>query len=391
MATIAFFYEVLALLAAVLMLVIFVRGTQDVPQPPEARARRQGVQPGLSVVMLIEPRADAEHCVASLLAQDYPRLELVFVLQRGATLDDVSTARIEDDPRATRIDAGDPPAGWTRRNDAFTAGFRATGQEYVLFIDSNMLLRPDCLERSLSIARKRGTDLLTIFPALTAVSRVERLMVPFFLQLTLAGVSLRKINDPHSDAAGGFAPFFLFRRKPYEALGGHAALRADRFSDSSLAQLVKDRGYRLLVANGVELAVLQGQSRFRDIWASWSQSFTEAIDNNTKQAVLLASVVLALFAVPWLLVVWAVVELVTSSTPVSTSPWLGVVILGSANIMLGMLHRRALRGLLDIDDSLAWMQPVAAFITAALIIASSVHLEGSWLMRFTGGVRTAER
>jgi hypothetical protein len=385
MATIAFFYEVLALLAAVVLFITFVRGTQGVPQPPEVRAKRHGELAGLSVVVLIEPRDDAEHCVAALLAQEYPALQIVFVLERGATLDEVSKARIEDDPRARIIDVHEPLPGWTRRNDAFAHGFRATQHDWVLFLDANVLLRTDGLERSLALARQRGTDLLTIFPALTATSRMERLMIPFFLQLTLTGVSLRKINDPQSEAAGGFAPFFLFRRATYEKLGGHGAVRGDRFSDSSLAQLVKDRGYRLLVANGIEIAVLQGQNRFWEIWTSWSQSFNEAIDNNLKQAGLLAGLVVALFAVPWLLVGWALVDLVVSSGPVATSPWFGVVLMGSANIMLGMLHRRSLRNLLDIDDSLAWMQPVAAVITAAMIVASSVHLEGRWLTRLSGG------
>ena len=160
-------------------------------------------------------------------------------------------------------------------------------------------------------------------------------------------------------------------------------MRADRFADTTLAQSIKDRGYRLLVADGTELAVLQGQHRFRDIWKSWSQSFNEAIGNSTKYAALLASLVLALFAVPWLLVALALLRLATSPEPVAMSPWLGVVIIGIANIMLALLHRRALRNLLDIDDSLAWMQPLAAVITAVMIVASSVHLEGSWLARFT--------
>lgn len=390
MATIAFFYEVLSLLAVGLLFVFFVRGTHGMPAPSAARHKHTGPLTGLSVVLLIEPGVDPEHAVASLLAQEYPELDLVIVLSAGAGLEEQTRSRLEADPRVRVIETHDLPVGWTRQNEGYAAGFRAARHDYVLFMDANVLLRGDGLERALGLAKRRGTDLLTIFPALTATSRSERLMIPFFLQLTLAGVSLGKINDPDSTAAGGFAPFFLFRRAAYQALGGHAALRADRFADSTLAQLIKDRGYRLLVADGTELAVLQGQDRFRDIWKSWSQSFNEAIDNNTKYAALLASLVLALFAVPWLLVALAMLQLATSPEPVAMSPWLGVVIIGIANIMLAMLHRRALRNLLKLDDSLAWLQPLAAIITAVMIVSSSVNLEGSWLARFTGGA-LAER
>jgi len=376
MATIAFFYEVCALLLAVLMFVTFLRGVQGVPRPPETRSRRQGPLTGLSVVVLVEPGTDAEHCVAAALAQDYPALDIVFVLAGGAGLDATSAARVEDDPRARVLSVPAPPAGWTRQNDAYAAGFRQARHDYILFMDAHVLLREEGLERVLSLASKRGADLLTIFPAMTSTSRVERLLVPFFLQLTLTGVSLRKINDPQSDAAGGFAPFFLFRRAAYQALGGHAAVRADRFSDSSLAQRVKDRGYRLLLSDGTEIAVLQGQSRLRDIWSSWSQGFSEAIDNDVRQAFLLAGLVIALFALPWLLFCWALVDLLLSPGPVATSPWVGVVLLGSANIMLGWLHRRSLRNALDVDDSLALLQPLAALITGVMIVVAAFDIDG---------------
>jgi GT2 family glycosyltransferase len=378
MATIAFFYEVCALLVAVLMFVTFLRGVQGVPLPPETRARRHGPLTGMSVVVLIEPEADAEHCVAALLAQDYPQLDIIFVLQGGAELDATTAARLEDDPRARVLVAADPPPGWTRQNDAYAAGFRETRHEYILFMDGNVLVREQGLERVLSLARQRGADLLTIFPAMTSTTRVERLLVPFFMQLTLTGVSMRKINDAQSDAAGGFAPFFLFRRAAYEALGGHGAVRADRFSDSSLAQRVKDRGYRLLLTDGTEIAVLQGQSRLRDIWSSWSQGFSDAIDNDLRQALLLAGLVVALFALPWMLFVGALLDVFLSPGPVATSPWLGVVLMGSANIMLGLLHRRSLRNVLDVDDSLAWLQPVAALITAAMIVVAALDIDGRW-------------
>ena len=339
MATIAFFYQVLVLLAATLFFVAFVRGAQGVPTPPESRGSRLRRGPGLSVVLIVEPGDDAEHAIAALLGQGQPNLEVVVVVCAGARLGKSSAARIEADPRAEVVEAKQPPPGWTRSNDAYITGFRKTRQPHVLFMDANVLLRPDGTARALALARTRGIDLLTIFPSLTATSWVERLMIPFFLQLTLAAVSLRKINDPDSPAAGGFAPFFLFRREVYEALGGHATVRADRFSDSTLAQAVKDRGYRLLLADGTDLAVLQGQNRLDDIWASWAQSFNEMIDNNVKQASLLAAAVLLLFAVPWLLVVFAIVRMAVSSASVASSPWLGVVIIGMTLAWVG-LHPR---------------------------------------------------
>ncbi len=376
MATVAFFYQVAALLFTVLVFVLFVRGARGVPYPPEMRTRRGPVS-GLSVVLVLDAEADAEHCVAALLAQDYPKLQLVVVLT-GALVDKTTRVRLEADPRVRLLELADPPVGWMRKNAAFAEGFAQVQHEYVLFIDGDVLLKPFGVERALRLAKRRGADLLTIFPALTATSRTERLMIPFFLQLALAGVSMHDINDPKSDAAGGFAPFFLFRSVVYKALGGHAAVRADRFSESTLAQSTKDQGYRLLIANGTELAILQGQNSLHDIWRSWGKSFNATIGNDKRQAALVAAVVFAVFALPWLLVVLAVARIATAPETLADSPWVGAVIVGAANIILGIYHRRALRNLLDIDDSLAWMQPLAATIAALMIFASSLHLEGRY-------------
>ena len=380
MATFVFFYETVALAAAILVFVAFVRGASGVPVPPPARGRRKHPVGGLSVVLVLDAESDAEHCVAALIAQEYPKLDLVVVLD-GARVPRPTRAQLEGDPRVQLLQLAELPTGWVRKNYAYAEGFARARHDYVLFMDGNVLLKLDGVERALSLAKKRRADVLTIFPALTATSRTERLIIPFFMQLALTAVSMRKINDPRSDAAGGFAPFFLFRAVVYEALGGHAAIRADRFSEATLAQNAKDRGYRLTLANGTELAFLQGQRRLRDIWRSWGKSFNAATGNDTKQAALIATLVFAVFGLPWLLAVLALFRIYASTLSVAESPWVGVVIIGFANVVLGIYHRRVLRNLLDIDDSLAWLQPVAAAITALMIFASSVHLDGSFGIR----------
>lgn len=384
MAGLAFGYEISALVASIFVLVWFMREASGLPYPPEPRANRRGSVTPVSVVLVLERDSEASHCVAALQAEEYPRLQIIVVLS-GAALDQASRDRLQDDRRVTILDVPSAPPGWLRRNYALDAGFRHAEHDWILFLDGNVLLRTDAIERALALGRQRRADLLTIFPELTATSWAERLLVPFFMQLTLSGVSFRKINDPDEEHAGAFAPFFLVRRAAYQALGGYAALRSERSADSTLVQRVKAAGYRLLVAQGVELAVLVGQPGFVGIWRSWSRSFHEAIDGETRKAVVLALLVLAVFAGPWVVLVRSIVAIALSSDPLASSPWLGVALVGAANVMVAGMHRRALRNLLKIDDSLVWFQPVAATITALMIVMSSLHFEGGRLARLAGG------
>jgi len=374
MAGLTFVFELVALVISVVALIAFLRGAQGLPMPPEHRPKHHRPVAGLSVVLILDEDAAPAHSTAALLAETYRNLDII-VVPCGARLGERAKQQLRDDPRARLVEATPPPVGWMRRAHAFDTGFRRARHDFILFLDGTVLLRTDGLERAVRMAKQRGAGVLTIFPEMTATTWAERLLIPFFMQLTLTGVSFRKINDPDHPAAGGFAPFFLFRRATYEAAGGYAAFRSDRSADSALLHRVKEVRHRLIVGDGTELAVLVGQDTFPAIWQSWSRSFNEAIGNDTRQAVMFAALVFTLFAAPWLVLSAAVAMSVSSVQTLAGSPWVGALLMGIGVVVVSVAHRRSLRNILKIDDSLVWLQPLAASITALMIVASSMNLE----------------
>ena len=374
MAGLAFVYEFLAVLVAAFVLVRFLNGARGLPDAPERRRKRQGPITGLSVVLLLDKDSDVTHSVAALLAEDYGNLQIIVVLS-GVGLDKATRAKLEADARVTLLEAGPAGLGWMGRPHGFDAGFRRAEHDLVLFTDGSLLLRSDALGRAVSMFKQRRADVLTIFPELTATTFAERLMVPFFMQLILMGVSFRRINDASDESAGMFAPFLMCRREAYEGVGGFVTFRGERSADAALIRLLKETGHRLVMGNGVELAVMIGQDTFPAIWTSWSRSFNEATGNEPKQAAILAGLVFAVFAAPSLILAGAIAMSVISTQTVAESPWIGAVLMGAAYVAVAYTHRRALRNVLRIEASLAWLQPLAALITCTMILTSSLSSE----------------
>lgn len=384
MAGLAFVYEFLAVVIAAAALVWFTTGAKGLPDAPETRRKREGPVTGLSVVLLLDKNSDVTHSVAALLAETYGNLQIIVVLG-GARLDKATRGKLAADDRVTLLEAGPPGVGWMRRPHAFDEGFRRAKHDFILFTDGSMLLRTDALERAVRMFKQRRADVLTIFPELTATTFAERLMIPFFMQFILMGVSFRRINDASDEATGMFAPFLLCRRDAYEGVGGFRTFRGERSADAALIRLLKETGRRLVMGNGVELAVMIGQDTFPAIWTSWSRSFNEATGNEPKQAAILAGLVFAAFAAPGLVLAGALAMTVTSVQTVAESAWTGTVLMGAAYVAVAYTHRLTLRNALSIDASLAWLQPLAALITCAMILTSSLSLEERLLKSVGGG------
>lgn len=376
MGQVAFYVEVLAIVAIAAVLVRQVRNLSALPEPLEVRRARGRELPALSVVIpVVERGDDLDTCLAAVLAQGYPGLEVIVVDARDGRSGRLPfSPERADDPRL-RVLAAEPAPGWTRRNRALHAGGAASRNEWVLFLDPAVYLKADALVRAAGTARWYGVEALMLIPELTATLPGERLLVPFVAQLALTSLPARSINDPAEPTVPAHASFLLFRRSAYASVRRDPSIRGEQFYEVALARCIKAARHKVLLTRGSELAIQRTPGRLGGIWRSWARSFNAAIAGDRRRAVATALLLLLVFALPWLLVLFAPVALILGTSGAS-SPWTGVLLMGSAHVLLALTIRRWMRDAFGIDDSLAWLQPAAAAITALMLVASTVHLEG---------------
>lgn len=230
-------------------------------------------QPFVSV--LIPARNEANvigQTVRSLLAQPYPNMEIVL-------LDDNSTdgtAQIAHDAASgdtrLRIVHGEAlPEGWAGKNWACHQLSKHAQGEWLIFTDADVQWHDGALRAAVAMMAHTRADLLTVWSTQHTVTWGERLVVPLMAFVILGYLPHLAVNHiPWAVFAAANGQCMAFRRRAYDAVGGHAAVRAEIVEDIRLAQRIKTQRYRLRMADGnglVRCHMYHGWDEVRDGYA----------------------------------------------------------------------------------------------------------------------------
>src|SRR5579872_765036 len=219
------------------------------------------------VVSMIVPARDEggkiESALSSLLAIDYPKLEIIAIDDRsqdatGAIMDRLS----RQDSRLRVIHLAELPAGWLGKNHAMHQGARIAGGEWLLFTDGDIFFAPETLRLAMAYVQQRGIDHLCMNPGLIPGGYWENAMTVCFGMLFLAAFKAWLIPTRWKGAYCGIGAFNLVRADVYGSIGGFEKLRLDVLDDVNLGWLVKHAGYRQHLLAGDDLIRVRWQGSF---------------------------------------------------------------------------------------------------------------------------------
>lgn len=251
------------------------------PQPGDAVERTP-------VTVLVPARNEAhriEPCLAGLLAQDHPRLE-VLVLDDGSTdgTGALVRATVQGDPRFRLLDGGPshPPPGWLgkpwacqRLAEAALAG--AQPPELLVFVDADVVLAPDAVRRIAALVEGSGLDLASPYPRQVAVTAAERLVQPLLQWSWLTTLPLRLAEgSPRPSLTAANGQVLAITRPTYERIGGHRSVRGEVLEDVALARAVKSAGGRAGVTDGTDLATCRMYAGAADLVEGYAKSLWAA-------------------------------------------------------------------------------------------------------------------
>jgi hypothetical protein len=205
-------------------------------------------EPAPTVSIVVAAKDEARHVEAamgSLLAQRYPRLEIIAVDDRstdatGAILDRLAAA----DARLRVVHLRELPPGWLGKNHAMSVGAQAASGSWLLFSDADVMLAPDALARAVGQAEREGLDHLAIMPELVLPGLPLKAFGLAFLCWGMAVLRPWKARDPRSWRFVGIGAFNLVRTAAYARAGGHAPIRLRPDDDVKLGKLLKRSGAR---------------------------------------------------------------------------------------------------------------------------------------------------
>lgn len=263
-----------------------------------------------------DEEANIGRCIEGLLAQQYPRLQVIIINDRSTD----RTPQIIDsyaakDSRLTAVHIKDLPAGWFGKNNAMAQGIKHATGEWLCFSDADCAYdSPHLLAAAVRLAQRENVGFLSVLPRLEAGTMWERIVQPVAGAIMVFWYPPQKVNSdryPHAYANGAF---MLLSREAYEKLGGHEPVKATLNEDMHLARRAKQVGVRLRVIRGDRLYRVRMYVGLAQIWRGWSRIFYGCLGTFPR---LLGSVaMLTFFSVgPWL-------SLLLSPLCGSFAPWI---------------------------------------------------------------------
>jgi glycosyltransferase involved in cell wall biosynthesis len=255
---------------------------------PQYNQSPQGSPSVTVIVPACNEATDIAATLNSLLAQDYPNLQIIAIDDRstdetGKIIDHIA-AQYPEKLRALHII--ELPSGWLGKPHAMALAARYARTDYLLFTDADVLFHATAIRLSLASAVATHADHLVLLPT-TAIHRWDEAAMLSFMQIfSLWAARPWRIADPKAKRdAIGIGAFNLLRREAYQQVGGFESLRMEVIEDIGLARRIKSAGLAQRMAFGRGLVSLHWASGVnglinvmtKNLWAAFRFSFGLAL------------------------------------------------------------------------------------------------------------------
>lgn len=345
-----------------------VRAMRTMPRLARLEPPEPADWPRLSLIVPACNEADSiDGAVRSMLAQDYPELEVVLIDDRSTDATPAIVDRLaHSDPRVVGLHVDHLPEGWLGKVNAMARGVDEATGDWLLFIDADVHLEPGTLRKTVAYCLDAGLDHMAVVPGMWRSSFLVDASVAMFLRLFAVVIRAWAVSRPGSRAYAGVGAFNLVRREAFDRTEGFSWLRLEVIDDMGLALMLKRHGARACLADGVGLLGLY-----------WHRSVAEIARGAEK-----AYAVMAGTRLPGVLILSMVVVLLELAPLAAFLPlgvpglWpAGVAMLLALLLTVAIGHRRAKRPVLS---ALLW--PVGLAVNLSLLVRSV------WLGARRGGI-----
>jgi chlorobactene glucosyltransferase len=226
-------------------------------------------------VSIIVPARNEEKyirkCVDSLLKQDYPDFEIILVNDESSdkTLEIMKEYK-KSNSKIKVLNVNQPGDDWIGKNWACYQGYLKSTGKLLLFTDADSYHSEITLSLSVQNINHYRLDALTVMPRLICNDFYTQVTLPILTTFLHTRFSPLKVNNAKSKLGYFFGSYFIIKRKTYEKVGSHAAVKHEIIEDGALGKKVKEENFKI--------KMLRGESYVEAIWARNSSELFKAID-----------------------------------------------------------------------------------------------------------------
>lgn len=238
-----------ALLSSLTWIFAYVRGGWTIMRMPRLRdaiRAEPSTWPRLSIIVPACNEEDTlEPAVRTMLAQDYPNLELVLINDRSTDKTGQIVDRLaESDARIRAVHIKNLPAQWLGKVHALSVGCRQASGEWLLLSDADVHFGPSVLRKTIALSEARPLDHLTLFPHMKCNGILHEALVSAFGGFFFQSFRAHKVTDPNAKDYVGLGAFNLVRKAALDKSQGFQWLRMEVADDVGLGLLLKQSGAR---------------------------------------------------------------------------------------------------------------------------------------------------
>ena len=226
-----------------------------------------------------------EQCLNSVIKQDYPNLEIIFVNDRSQDrTSELASAILKDNPKCKMLTITNLRDGWTGKCQALHLGVKHSKGDWLAFLDADSTLHPSALSQCMHEALHRRISMITLSPKFVMKGFWEKALQPTFASMSCILFPMGKINDPNSPVASANGMFYLINRDAYTKIGGHEDVRGLAVEDIGIGKRVKASGLGLLFANGREIMTTRMYSGLKQTLCGWTRILSASMNYDLLKA-----------------------------------------------------------------------------------------------------------
>jgi len=164
-------------------------------------------------------------------------------------------------------------------------------QEWILFIDADVVLAPRTVEYLLRWARTHDCDVVSGYPEQKFGTALEKIVMPSIMALIGANYPFDKVMDTSSELAFANGQLILVRRDYYEKIGGHEFLKNQVLEDVALAKLLKSAGAKLGLVDLRGRAETRMYATHAELIEGWSKNLFLLLNCNAPKTIVLSMLI----------------------------------------------------------------------------------------------------
>lgn len=315
-----------------------------------------------------------ERCVRAALSSEHPVHEVV-VYDDGSTdgTGEVLRQLQRALPRLRVVNGTPLPDGWVGKPHACHQLARHATGSLLLFVDADTLLEPEGVGRITEQLTRHDAQLVTAVPRQVTGSAYEHLVLPL---LTLTYTSwlplalIHKVSSPAVLAANG--QLLAIRRDAYDRIGGFRAVRREVVDDMAFCRLAKQRGLKVVFADGFEMARCRMYRSADEVRRGFSKNLYEGVGGSPFSLVAALGLYLLAFVWPYLAL----------TLGLTVAP--GLLLPGAIGVGLNLTLRLSLANRFEHRLPAVLLHPIAVLALAEIAV-------NSWRWSRAGRIRWAGR